>query len=172
MPYAFGHLTGCWIFAKIYERLKHTLFSHMEWGILLFGAILPDIDLLLDWTFDTAIHRWATHSLFFAIIIGLLTYSFFRIIKPFAKKVKPMSYGFCISFGILTHLVLDMALGSPGIQLFWPSHYGVWLFGMAPYPTNTFFDHDLRPLLSFAIFDMAIGTAWIGYLWMRKRITL
>ncbi|MBI4150076.1 metal-dependent hydrolase [Candidatus Woesearchaeota archaeon] len=170
MPYAFGHLMGCWAFAKLYEKLRKYAFSHMEWGLLLFGSIVPDADLLIDWAFGTTIHRGVMHSLFFSIIAGIIVYGLATALKQKYKTFKPAAYGFAIALGILTHIILDMVLGRPGIRALWPSTMGFWLFGMAPYPPHTFFSNDIVRLMKFAIGDMALGTAWIGYFWLRKRI--
>lgn len=170
MPYAFGHLIGCWGFAKLYEKLRNHTFSHLEWGLLLFGAILPDADLLLDWIFGYTTHRGLMHGLLFVLVAGLIVFGLAALLKKKYSTMKPVAYGFAISFGILTHLVLDMALGRPGIRLLWPSGLGVWFFGAMPYPPHTFFSEDLVRLLKFAIVDMALGTVWIGYFWLRKRI--
>jgi len=172
MPYASGHLIGCWGLAKLYEKAKGYAFSHLEWGLLLFGSILPDADLLIDWTFGTQLHRGPTHSLLFAIAVGLIVCGATAMLKhgQRSKQCKPMAYGFAIAFGILTHILLDMTLGKPGIRLLWPSGLGVWFFGMAPYPPHSFFSENLSRLLRFAIVDMALGVLWLGYFWMRKRI--
>ncbi len=170
MPYAFGHLIGCWGLAKLYEKVKGYAFSHLEWGLLLFGSILPDADLLIDWTLGTMIHRGVMHSVLFAIVAGVIVWGAATWLKPRFKTFNPVAYGFAISFGILTHLVLDMTLGRPGIQLVWPSGLGVWFFGMASYPPHTFFSNDMVRLMKFAIVDMALGVIWLGYFWVRKRI--
>ena len=166
MPYAFGHMIGCWGLAKLYEKARRARIGHMEWGLLLFGAILPDADLLFDWTFGTTFHRGFMHSLLFALLVGLAVYA----AAGSLKKTKPASYGLAIGLGIVTHIALDMTLGRPGIMIFWPYDMGFWFFGIAPYPPHTFFSENLARLLKSAILDMALGTAWLGYFWLRRRI--
>jgi len=170
MPYAFGHMIGCWGLAKLFAKLRNYTISHMEWGLLLFGAILPDADLLVDWTLGTLIHRGFTHSIFFSILAGIIVYGLARALKSKYKIFKPTAYGIAIAFGILTHVISDMMFGIPGIQVFWPSTIGYWFFGMAPYPPHTFMSLNHAKLLIHAIIDMGLGTAWLGYFWIRKRV--
>lgn len=171
MPYAFGHLVGAWGLAKLYERLRRYSLSHLEWGLLLFGALVPDADLLLDWTVGSAHHRGLTHSLLFALLAGLIVWGLAGALKSRYKSFRPKAYGVAIACGVMTHLFLDMALGSPGIRLLWPLEASLWLFGSLPSaPPSYEFSGQAAGSLKFAIVDMGLGAAWIGYLWLRKWI--
>ncbi len=79
-----------------------------------------------------------------------------------------------IGLGIATHLVLDSFFGF-GVPLLWPSivHYS-FVSGITPtVPPGSAFTGTAAEIghqLKLTILDMAIGTAWIFYLWFRKRI--
>jgi len=158
MPFAFGHLLSAWIPAKIYEWIFKKKLNHHTWFFLLFGAIIPDVDFLLDWTLGTDIHRTLTHSLLFIPIMFLLVYLlFFK--SPHRKQ-----FALAMSLGIIIHIAMDMF---SGVLLFWPSQiYVSWFaFNQAP---EKFLATANR--LSSAVLDMALGTAWIFYLWWRKQL--
>ena len=76
------------------------------------GAVLPDIDYLINVS-----HRTATHSLLFWLIISSIA---------FAKNRKK---GMSISLGMLSHLLLD-SITTQGIGLLWPLNemFGFFLF--------------------------------------------
>jgi hypothetical protein len=62
------------------------------------------------------------------------------------------------TFGVMTHLILDMALGYPGIALFWPNLSGVYLFGIGPQQTQDVFETVIagsKGSIAFMLFDMA-----------------
>ncbi|NQV91036.1 metal-dependent hydrolase [Candidatus Woesearchaeota archaeon] len=168
MTFAFGHLIGAWVLGKIYEKVKSKKLSHLTWGFLLLGGILPDADLLLDWTLGTELHRTITHSLFFAVVVGLLV---FFVAKYFTKENK--NIGIAIGAGILMHLFLDY-FSVYGVPLLWP--YLKYFTPLGNYfnPINGgIMNQSLEQLqltARLSVVDMAIGTAWVGYLWFRKRI--
>ena len=90
------------------------------------------------------------------------------------KKTERKHYSIALAGGILSHLLLDM-LSTPGVPLFWPSFLHIrytsiqWIdpasVGLFMGELETF-----KTRLQHAILDMAIGTAWILYLTIRKRI--
>ena len=171
MSFAFGHLVGAWGLGKIYEYFSKKKISHAAWFFVLLGGILPDIDFLLDWTLGYDTHRTLTHGLIFLLLVPMIIYLIFSIFKHPEKK----QFAWCIGLGIATHLFLDSLLGG-GIPLLWPSamHFSfaqginyVSLPGSAFTRANPV---ELENQLRFAVLDMAIGTAWIFYLWFRKRI--
>ncbi len=171
MSFAFGHLIGAWICGKIYEYHKRCEISHLTWFFLLFGAILPDIDFLVEWGLGMRVHRTFTHSFLFILLIGGLTYLFFTKVKkdPLAK-----TYAVAFSFGIFTHLFLDF-WSSHGIPLFWPypTHFSWTGIHNVMYTTTSFLNRDLAQLrfsLKVAVLDMGLGTAWLFYLWWKKRV--
>lgn len=164
MSFAFGHLVASWGLGKIYEFFSKNKISQNTWIFLLIGSILPDVDFLLDIFFKVDLHRTFTHSFLFLIVAGLLVYIIFK--KP--------HFAHALQLGILTHLVSDMFYGA-GVPIFWPS-----LIHFSFYSVNYFDPHSfsmakasasqLRIFLMRAIIDMGIGTMWIFYLWLRKRI--
>lgn len=170
MSFAFAHLIGAWLLGKTFEFSGKKKLSHLMWFFLLFGAILPDADFLIDWTFGTELHRTVTHSLLFVIFAPLLIYTIFT----FLNDKKNNLYAFSLASGIIVHLFLDMFM-SAGVPLLWPnllhfSYSGIIYFN----PATPSFLHGsaegLRSVLKVTIIDMALGTAWIFYLWFRKRI--
>lgn len=171
MSYAFGHLVGAWAAGKIYEYFSKKKISHLGWFFLLLGGILPDIDFLLDWTLRYDTHRTLTHSIFFLILITAIVFTFFTITKHKEKK----QFAFLIGLGISMHLLLDSLFGA-GIPLLWPSllHFSFTQGLSYLSPQGSAFSHGVSEIghqLRLTILDMAIGTAWIFYLWFKKRIT-
>ena len=171
MSYAFGHLIGAWCAGKIYEYFSKKKISHAAWFFLLLGGILPDIDFLLDWTLGYDTHRTLTHSFIFLGLAILIVYVLFSVLKHQEKK----QFALFIGLGIIAHLFLDSLFGA-GIPLLWPSMMHFSLLQGISYSVlegSTFSRGDVVELghqLRFAILDMAIGTAWIFYLWFRKRV--
>ncbi len=170
MSFAFGHLAGAWIAGKIYEQWSKHKISHYAWFFFLLGAILPDADFIIDWTLGTDLHRTITHSFLFLILAPALVYLFFSISKHQEKK----HFALFLSLGIATHLFLD-GFSAYGIPLLWPKEvYFSFFSGFTSYlPDGGLLVGNAEVLgykLKLAIVDMAIGTAWILYLWFRKRV--
>ena len=171
MSLAFGHLIGAWLVGKIYEFFSKRKIHHYGWFFLLLGGILPDIDFLFDWTLNLNLHRTVTHSLLFAILIPLALYFVLKIQQD--KQAKHFSLA--LATGILMHLILDF-ISLQGVPLFWPYLMYFSPFRMGLYLTDvSFFSNNVSILikeLKFAVLDMAIGTAWIFYLILRKKLRL
>jgi len=170
MSYAFGHLVGAWGAGKIYGYFSKKKISHAAWFFLLLGGILPDTDFLLDWTFGYDTHRTLTHSLLFLMLVPIIVYTLFTILKHPEKK----QFALFMGLGITTHLVLDSIFGG-GVPLLWPSIVQFSSSGLSfsTLPGSVFSRGnvvELKGQLRSAIVDMAIGTAWIFYLWFRKRV--
>lgn len=170
MSFAFGHLVGAWVAGKIYEYFSKKKISHAAWFFLLLGGLLPDADFLIDWVFGADIHRTFSHSLLFLILAPLLVYLFFSILKHTEKK----SLALFLGLGIATHLFLD-GFSTYGIPLLWPKEWYFSFFsGFTPQiPDGGLLVGNaevLRYKLKLAIIDMAVGAAWILYLWFRKRL--
>jgi len=146
-----------WIIGKIFELFSKRKISQRNWFFLLFGALLPDADHLIDWTLGLDIHRTFTHSIFFSIIAGMILY----------LVLNRKDYSIALSVGILIHLVSDMI--SPfGIPAFWPSmmHLSFTYFGPLPSAGSLFTQEaaGLMSSLKLAIVDMGVGAA--GFLWL------
>ncbi len=172
MPFAFGHLIGAWILIKLYEYISSKKITRLEWAVYMFGAILPDIDYLVEWIFNTPFHRYLTHTLAFAIFIGIITFLLFKIIKEILitkkkfRTLKATTYGLLMTLGIFVHLSLDM-IYSPGIILFWP--YNAWysFYGLSFMSYNTVANMtlNLADYINMMILDMGLGVLWIGVLY-------
>jgi len=163
MGYAFMHIVFVWIFAKAYEKIKKYSFSHIEWALIIFIALLPDIDLLYDWTFGTSVHRMFLSSLVFFALALIASFILVRIWKKLPENLPIITL-----IGISSHFILDMV--SPiGIQLLWPLPYWISFTGIKglsviPYDYPLFF--------KFMVVDMAIGTAWLLFLILKNKFKL
>ena len=92
---------------------------------LIFGAMLPDIDIIivsfasLFYTIaqsEELFHRTFSHSFFTLIFVYLL----FAILAELRKKPILKTVGKGLSLGILTHLLVDSLLWFRHIDLLWP----------------------------------------------------
>ena len=170
MAFAFGHLIGAWTAGKIYEHSAKKKISHSAWIFLLLGGLLPDADFVLDWTSGSDFHRTFTHSLLFLVLVPLAVYLIFKVLKHPEKK----KFALWIGIGIATHLFLD-AFFSYGVPLLWPVmwHFSFFHGIMYSVPSGSLLTGTAGELafkLKLAILDMAMGVAWIFYLWYKKRI--
>lgn len=174
MPYAFFHIIFGWLFGKLFEFFNGKKLSRFEWFLVLFGAILPDIDYLMEWAFGFRTHRLFTHSLLMLMFIFVLFYFVFKIFDAF-KNGSALRYSFLLSMGVFMHLLLDFVV-SPiaGIPLLWPStdFYGLFS-GIQSYSQMMSVDYTASMYyfkLKIAILDMGAGISWIFYLLYSGRI--
>lgn len=173
MPFLMGHMTGGWLLGRLAQRITGVRFSHLEWGLLLFGTLLPDVDHLLDWVLKAQVHRTFSHSIVFLFVVFAGVYITSQAFKFLNEGMDAKRNAIIVTFGAMTHMILDMALGAPGIGFLWPNMTGVYLFGYAPLYDQSIMqfvtDH---PKVAFigALIDMCIGSAWIGYFFITKRI--
>lgn len=170
MSFIFGHLIGAWLMGKASEYASNKELSHYTWFFLLMGGVIPDADLLLDWTMGVRMHRTFTHSLLFLIFLSVLIYFVLSSLKHKESKI----LAFALGTGITVHIIQDMAL-SQGVPLLWPSMLlfsfrGISLFDPATLPFLEGSAFTLKNYLKAAIIDMALGVMWIFYLWFRKRV--
>lgn len=177
MTFALGHLVGAWFAGKGYEFCSRKKIPHLAWFFLLWGGLLPDVDFILDWTLGTEFHRTFTHSLLFLAAVPMIMYlvapALFRLL--FNEEIPLRSCAVALAGGIAVHLFLDMATTGPGVPLFWPNLLYFSLYSTSYFDpvTPSFLYHSadrLRYYLKLTIVDMAIGIAWIFYLWFRKKI--
>ena len=173
MSYAFTHLIVAWILGKGYELVSKKTIPHLAWGFLLLGAILPDIDLLINKILQTSIHRTLTHSLIFLAGIMILVFLFTMIFK---SKQQTKYLSLAIGLGITIHLLLDLFY-QPGIQLLWPMDAYFSYFGVVKVSMETLLAAGrnvdyLIAAKSKMIFDMGLGILWLMYFWYRKKIKL
>ncbi|HYR80896.1 MAG TPA: metal-dependent hydrolase [Thermoplasmata archaeon] len=104
--------------------------TRIEYRLVLFGAILPDlIDKPLAYVTGLDSRIWAHTFLFLFAILAL--------------SLVPTLRGFrLVGFGVATHLLLDQIWNQPAIV--WYPAYG-WSFPMAPFDAGRWFDtllHD------------------------------
>ena len=172
MTFAFGHLIGGWLFGTLLEKGTRRRFTNAEWAFLLLGALLPDVDFLAAWLFQVPVHRQLTHSLLFIALCFIAVIALGNLATLFSKlfftSQKIFGAALALPTGVFTHLVLDMAMGAPGIPLFWPSQIGVWFFGMKPFAINALFAGTKETLVSqlkLAVFEMGLAVIWLAWLW-------
>jgi len=130
LPYPIGHSLFAWSVGTLVRR-RALLFS--EWATALWWALLaisPDFDFLASLiTRNFSLHRTATHSLFTALVVGmLLAVIEFRSIK--------WRRGLFYATLIGSHGILDWATTeskASGPELFWPisnERYGLGAWAM------------------------------------------
>ncbi len=169
--FAFTHLIGAWLLGKGSEYFSKKKISYEVWFFLLFGSLLPDVDFLIDWTLGTEFHRTFTHSLLFVVAGFAVVYIVLYLFHHPEKKAAAAA----LAVGISSHLLLDM-IASHGVPLFWPSliHFSFTHIGYFDPATPSFLNSSpevLRRAFKMAILDMALGTAWIFWLWWKKKVT-
>lgn len=170
MPFAFVHLVTAWLAGKAHQSISKSDLSQYAWLFLLFGSIFPDTDHLLVWAFQFQVHRSFTHSILFAVISAITVYILFRSLKHAESR----QFAMAIGGGIIIHVLLD-SLSYPGTQLLWPSqlYFSITHIGYLRTPLSSLFHLPLpqiRGVLKLAVLDMAVGTAWLFYLALRKRV--
>lgn len=175
MPFGFMHLIFSWIIAKSYQYFKRVKISIVVWFFLFAGTVFPDIDYLLQWLFIPEVHRTYTHNLLMTIITFLVVY----LIVKLLNKIKKLNWnarnlGLIFALGVLSHIFLDMVLGKPGVQLLWPFGKWYWFFGIGEsfksLPINERGIEVLTNSLKWAIADIGLGTLWLFYLMLKKKL--
>ena len=141
----------------------------------MFGGILPDADYLVDWIFGIHIHRLISHSLLGIVFIFILCFVFVKLYnRLFNKSLNPKTLSLLLSVGFLSHIILDMIQGKPGVPLFFPLDEWFYFFGsIDTYRSLGFLDRSVEVLvnsLKWAIFDIGLGALFIFYLMYKGRI--
>jgi len=112
MPHAVAHILTPIILLDLYrDRIAKKKFPLIYVMIAGVGGILPDIDVIVYWLLNTIsgttlseVHRMITHTLLVPALILIAA----TITYKFSKK---MTYAMlAITFGYLTHLILDYTL--------------------------------------------------------------
>lgn len=161
MPFAFTHLVFAWFVGLLIQT--KTKLKKISWGLLLLGSILPDSDYVFQWLFNVQLHRTITHSVLFLVITYLVLYLIL-------KKYKLQGQAKYLSIGIVTHLFLDLFI-YPGIILLWPLGYWFSVFSVTLTPTIKEISATyLMRFSGMAIADMALGVAWVTYLFLKGKI--
>ncbi len=164
------------VFRDIYNKRNKTKFPLHYVLIAGLGGILPDIDIIISVILNLFgienwnIHKTFTHSLFFPVVFFVL---FLISSKMKAKaqicrirrhKLKISMIFLAISFGILTHILLDSIFGQKA-YFFYPfslNDYGIDLVGYLP--------RDLRGA-AFPLMDGFLVVIWIIYLEIKHKIS-
>ncbi|MBI4142229.1 metal-dependent hydrolase [Candidatus Woesearchaeota archaeon] len=172
MPGAFGHMIGAWLCGRLYERITKTNLTRLMWAALLLGGIAPDGDFLIEWTTDNfQIHRTFSHSIFMVITAGIAVYFALNIFGTKTKIYKPALVAALFSLGLTTHLLLDLSTSESGVQIMWPlSDKWITFNGPLNHHEGTPTYEQLKWFVKMSTIDMALGTAWIAYLFWRKKL--
>lgn len=169
MPLGFVHMFFCWICTKTFQKVKKYRLSRPEWALIIFGSILPDIDFLVDWTTNYTVHRTLTHSLLFALILGIIVYLGSKILKKsniknkmfrWFKDFRPSAMGIALLMGILAHIFLDV-FSYQGVPVLWPYPYMLDITIIRPIFESSY---------HAAVFDIGLGVAWMGYFFITKKL--
>jgi hypothetical protein len=122
MPLPLGHIAvGLAVYEMGSERSAWNRLGLL--GAIVVLANLPDIDVVIGlicrWN-GSAFHRGPTHSLLFALAMGLAASRFLRLSARFPQ----IGFWMCFSL-ILSHVAADALLSSSAVSFFWPleTHY-------------------------------------------------
>jgi membrane-bound metal-dependent hydrolase YbcI (DUF457 family) len=127
----------------------------MALGALL--AVCPDFDVLLLWQLGgNDWHRGFSHSLAFAVAIGLLTWAFMRVYE--------VREAFMYTSAILSHTLMDgfFSKGRDDIAFLWPFSAERFSTGILPYfefPLNLRDDsmlNFLRQFIEYNLIEMVV----------------
>jgi len=155
-------------------------FPSMPKRALFAGAVLaaaPDVDVVtfkLGIKYEDALgHRGATHSLLFALIVGVaIAAIWFR-----SDRARMRSAALYFSIALASHGVLDaLTNGGLGVGFFIPFHDARYFFPwqpieVSPISPRRFIDGRAWPVLAseFVVVWIPLGFAWIGALIARRR---
>ena len=140
-----------------------------QWLLLgaILGSFIPDMDnfgvavATLIKAPTEGIHRTATHSIFFVLVVIAVFY----VIGQVKKDVHWSNLGFGLGLGLLLHSLLDIFLWFNGVALFWP--FPVWINIWANTTPPAWFMKFMDPaeFLCFGIYLWVLGA------WARERGT-
>jgi|GEM_PF-4532692 len=168
MPLAFTHLATAWLAGIAYQKYTKKVLSSSVMAALVAGGLFPDADFFFGWFTGIPVHRTFTHSLLSIIVFSTLFFFFSKTSfaeRLFGEKLSSTHMMVALGIGILIHIVFDMFFAA-GVQLFWPAQYWMTVYGQV----NS--EAHLNPMFSNteANFDMIVGCAWLGILWVTKRL--
>jgi hypothetical protein len=118
MPLPFGHAA---IALTTHDVCSKNNSAISWWKVVVFVVVLanlPDIDIVIGLVLQgngCVFHRGPTHSLLFALFMGLLA----SIAWKLWSQVPKMSFGMC-SLLILSHVLADLFFTSSRVSFFWP----------------------------------------------------
>lgn len=140
------------------------------------ASIAPDFDTVgfklgIDYAHDLG-HRGISHSIVFALILGLIAYAFAHRLHT----TKNRAFVF-ISAATLSHGLLDMCTtGGLGVALFWPFSHERWFFPLqvikvSPIGISRFLtERGLAVLLSEALWVWLPCIVIALVLWGQRRV--
>lgn len=94
---------------------EHRWLALLGLPVVLFASRLPDIDQRVP----IVPHRGPTHTVWFAVLLGLGTWTVFRAALPGSALLVQLGIPGTIAFGVISHLAAD-AFTSTGVRPFWP----------------------------------------------------
>jgi membrane-bound metal-dependent hydrolase YbcI (DUF457 family) len=157
--FAFGHLFIGWLVGLFVGNIRGRKLSDLSWGILLFGSLLPDIDYLFDFVFNSGIHRTLTHSIFFLAVAFIVCY----FVLKFMNLEK---YSWLFALGIFSHIVVDM-FWPMGVTLFWP---------LLDFISINFISNSVGSVgisrAGLLMLDSGFGVIWLSILFLQRKIKL
>jgi hypothetical protein len=125
MPDWIVHMAVVWILCRILY-FKYSQFNMTNTVIAMVGSILPDVSkflIFLNFLSHGIIYSEGIHTPFASLVLaGLVSLLFIE---------KKAAFLF-LSFGILTHFLLDVLLIGPGITLLFPFSWLGFELGIVP----------------------------------------
>jgi membrane-bound metal-dependent hydrolase YbcI (DUF457 family) len=156
MPFPIAHaITG----ASIVALSRRSVIISRDWRSLLVGALLaisPDFDFFFVWIlgFGAAWHRSFTHSIFFALAVGVLT----------AGVAGSLRIRECLVYAstVISHIVLDFLTTRTmaGVEILWPfcaCRFKLGLFNYIDVDLNAHSPYDFAlGLLKISLIELLV----------------
>jgi membrane-bound metal-dependent hydrolase YbcI (DUF457 family) len=133
--FAIGHIALAYLLGKASAKL---LKVNLNIPLILVLSIIPDIDILFDFLFNSEIHRGPTHSIIVAIVVFIPFFVLYR------KRATPYFAA------LASHsLIGDFLIGGQ-LQLLWPLSTNEFGF------TGINIYHPINIALEFTLFAVAL----------------
>ncbi len=186
MASAFAHVTiplaVCIVTSNLtrsYKPSERETKQGINWRLFALGAIvsvLPDADVLafaLGIPYESPFgHRGFTHSIAFALVIGVLCLPLKSVIRASALAVFSISFISCIS-----HALLDaLTNGGLGVAIMWPFDDQRWFLPFRPIQVSPigvqafFSERGLRVIMSEIVWVFLPVLLLISFSWLYKRV--
>jgi len=107
------------------------------WYLTFFAPMLPDLDAIglrlgLPYA-DCWGHRGATHSIIFAMMLGIVLTGILYLRKSIITRVTALIAAFALFLAIIEHALVDaMTSGGLGVAYFWPFSCERYFFHFRP----------------------------------------
>lgn len=144
--------------------LSAALGAHCPLRLILFGIVctlLPDMDVIgfrmgVKYA-DVLGHRGATHSLVFALSIGLVG-AFFA---PWLRSSRVAAFGTAF-LAVVSHIVLDaLTNGGLGVAAFWPVDQTRYFFDWRPIQVSPFSPKALMSQRGLSVLLSELRWVWL-----------